>query len=161
MSFKAFLQIKGLKGESTDEKHTEWSEIVTFNVGARRPFSSGGGTGTTGRREWDDIKITKVVDAASAPLLSYLINNTMVDEVVIEVCEASDTKSAFYRYKLNQVCISSVRIIGNATDVYSRPIEEITLRYNKIEWTYTPLRTAKTGRAEFMGNDLMVGDEEG
>ena len=33
MAFDAFLKIDGIPGESTDDKHKDWIEILSFDFG--------------------------------------------------------------------------------------------------------------------------------
>ena len=46
MPFDAFLQIEGVPGESTDENHLDWIEILSYSHGVSQPgsgsVSSGG-----------------------------------------------------------------------------------------------------------------------
>lgn len=49
MAFDAFIYIDGIEGESTDDKHQGWSEILSFGCGhsqtVSRTASSAGGAG--------------------------------------------------------------------------------------------------------------------
>ena len=33
MAFDAFVKIDGIEGESTDEKHAGWIEVISYNAG--------------------------------------------------------------------------------------------------------------------------------
>ena len=66
-----YLQITGIKGESTDDKHKDWIEILSFNWGVSQMASasqSTSGGGTSQRAAFQDLSIVKMMDSAS-PLL--------------------------------------------------------------------------------------------
>ncbi len=37
MAFDAFLKIDGIPGESTDDKHKDWIEVLSYGVGIQQP----------------------------------------------------------------------------------------------------------------------------
>ena len=47
MAFDSFILIDGIEGESTDQKHADWIEVVAFGLGVRQKIvttaSSAGG----------------------------------------------------------------------------------------------------------------------
>ena len=52
MAFDAFLEIKTIPGESTDDKHGNWIELLSFNHGVAQQTSgsvSSGGSRTARR----------------------------------------------------------------------------------------------------------------
>ena len=36
MAFDAFIKIDGIDGESTDEKHSDWIEVIKFGPGVKQ-----------------------------------------------------------------------------------------------------------------------------
>ena len=63
-----YMQIEGLKGESTDSEHKDWIELLSFNHAIKQPASASPIGGTTGRCQHSDYTITKRVDLASPQL---------------------------------------------------------------------------------------------
>nr|NIS53628.1 type VI secretion system tube protein Hcp [Phycisphaerae bacterium]NIU11189.1 type VI secretion system tube protein Hcp [Phycisphaerae bacterium]NIU59045.1 Hcp1 family type VI secretion system effector [Phycisphaerae bacterium]NIW95363.1 Hcp1 family type VI secretion system effector [Phycisphaerae bacterium] len=52
-----FLQIEGIPGESTDEKHKDWIEILSYSHGVSQSGAgsrSSGGAATSGRCDHQD-----------------------------------------------------------------------------------------------------------
>ena len=43
MAFDAFLKVDGIPGESTDDKHKDWIEVLSFNHGVSQPAGGSGG----------------------------------------------------------------------------------------------------------------------
>ena len=63
MASDYLLEIDGIKGESTDEKHKDKLEIDSFSWGVSNSGSMGrGGGGGTGKAEFQDVHFTKQTD---------------------------------------------------------------------------------------------------
>ena len=70
MATDAFLKIDGIDGESTDKKHKNWIEILSYSHGMSQPSSIASGTGglTAERVSMSDFSVMKVLDKASPTL---------------------------------------------------------------------------------------------
>lgn len=140
MAFDAFCQIQDIPGESTDEQHQDWIEILSYNHGVSQPGSgsvSSGGSRTAERCEHQDFSIIKTLDKASPKLNLFCCNGTHIPEVVVELCRAGGDKQKYMQYKMTDVIVSSVRPGGSSQGGENLPAEEVTFNYGKIEWTYT------------------------
>lgn len=74
MATDYYLQLDGIKGESTDSKHTAWIECTSVNWSITQPKSATASTGgghTAERAELSEISVTKLVDLAS-PILAQV-----------------------------------------------------------------------------------------
>lgn len=72
MAIDVYIQIDGIKGESTDDLHKDWIECKTVDWEVLQPKSATASTGgghTAERCEHKDIVFTKVADLASPLLL--------------------------------------------------------------------------------------------
>jgi type VI secretion system secreted protein Hcp len=140
MAFDCFLKIDGIPGESTDDKHKDWIEVLSFKHGVSQ---SAGGTrstaaGSTGAGcSHGEFSITKTLDKASPKLALYCCNATNIKEVTIELCRAVGDKQKYMEYKLSNVIVSSVRPEGSPQSGGGLPVEEVSFNYGKIEWIYT------------------------
>lgn len=142
MAFDAFLKIDGLPGESTDEKHKEWLEVLSYSHGISQPKSgstSSGGSMTSMRCDHQDFSFVKVLDKTSPKLALYCSNGTHIKEVTLELCRAGGDKQKYMQYKMNDVIVSGVRPGGTSQGGETLPLEEISLAYVKIEWVYIQL----------------------
>lgn len=148
MAFDAFLKIKGVDGESTDDKHSNWIEILSYSHGVSQmgsgSVSSGGGRSAE-RCDHSDFSIVKTLDKATPKLNLYCSDGTHVPEVKVELCRAGGAKEKYMEYKLEDVIISSVRPGGSAQGGEALPLEEVSFNYGKITWTYNEL-DHKTGK---------------
>jgi type VI secretion system secreted protein Hcp len=140
MAFDAFLEIEGIPGESTDDKHKNWIEILSFNHGLSQPSSgaqSTGGARSAERCNHQDFSVVKILDKASPKLALFCCNGKHIGKIKFELCRATGNKQKYMEYVLTDVIVSSVRPGGSASGAEQLPLEEVSFNYGKIEWTYT------------------------
>jgi len=140
MAFDCFLKVDGVPGESTDDKHKGWIELLSYSHGVSQPGSgaaSSGGARSAERCDHQDFSIVHTLDKASPKLSLYCCNGKHLKEVVMELCRATGNKQKYMEYKLSDVIVSSVRPGGSAQGGEALPLEEVSFNYGKIEWTYT------------------------
>ena len=131
-----FLKIGDIKGESTDDKHKEWIEILSYNWGVSQMASasaSSSGGGTTQRADLQDLSIVKLLDSATPLLFLACAKGEHIDEVKIELCRAGGDKLTYMEYIMNNVIISSVSTGGGGG---GEPTESVTFNYGKIKLNY-------------------------
>jgi type VI secretion system secreted protein Hcp len=163
MAFDAFLNIDGVPGESTDDKHKGWIEILSFSHGETQPSSataSSAGGGTTERVSFDDLMIMKHIDKASAKLHELCASGKHIATVTLQLCRAGGDKQQYMEVKMDQVVISSVRAsgasgMGGSNSITTRkaggdptaasdgfPVEQVSFNFGKVKWTYTQQKRA-------------------
>jgi type VI secretion system secreted protein Hcp len=150
MAFDAFLKIDGIPGESTDDKHKDWIEILSYSHGLAQPAvaaSSAGGARSAERCNHSDFSIVKHLDIASPKLALFCCNGTHIKEVKVELCRATGDKTKYMQYTLSDVIVSGVRPGGSAHGGEALPLEELSFNYGKIEWVYTGT-DPKSGKAK-------------
>jgi type VI secretion system secreted protein Hcp len=117
MAFDAFLKIDGIPGESTDDKHKDWIEILSYNQGMTQPSSataSSAGGGTTERVTMQDFSVVKHLDKASPKLYELCCTGKHIANVTLELCRAGGDKVKYMEVKMEQVIISGVQPGGAA-----------------------------------------------
>lgn len=151
MAFDCFLQIDGIPGESTDDKHKDWIEVISYHHGLSQPSSgrvSDGGGRTSERCNHSNFTIEKSLDKASPKLALHCCNGKHIPKITVELCRAAEDKQKYMQYILSDVIVASVTPGGSASnDDHPLPIEEIGFSYGKIEWVYTET-DHKTGKAK-------------
>jgi type VI secretion system secreted protein Hcp len=149
MAFDTFLKVEGVDGESTDEKHPKWIEIISFSHGFNQPPSatvSSSGGASSGRVNMQDFSVVKRFDSASTKLYEACCTGKHFPTVKVEFCRADGTsKMKYMEIKMSQVMVSSVRPGGTSGD--DVPLEEVAFNFGKIEWTYIP-QDRKTGAGQ-------------
>ena len=140
MAFDCFLKIEGVPGESTDDKHSDWIELLSFSHGVSQTSSgaaSSGGGRSAERCDHQDFSVVKTLDKASPKLNLFCCNGKHISTVTVELCRAAEDKQKYMEYKMSDVIVTSVRPGGSAQGGEALPLEEVNFNYGKIEWTYT------------------------
>jgi len=143
--FDAFLKIDGIPGESTDDKHKDWIEILSFDFGMIQPSSatdSSAGGGTTERVDVEDMDVVKHLDKASPKLYELCCNGKHIANATLELCRAGGDKTKYLEVKMEQVVISSARPSGKSEGSDGFPTEKVSLNFGKVKWTYTQQKRA-------------------
>ncbi|SFN16663.1 type VI secretion system secreted protein Hcp [Formivibrio citricus] len=144
MAFDAFLKIDGIPGESTDDKHKDWIEILSFSHMIEQPAqatASTAGGATAERVNHGVYQITHCLDKASPKIYEACCTGKHINDVTIEICRSGGDKVKYYEVKLEQVLISKVESTGSANDS-GFPCELVSFSYGKIKWTYTQQKRA-------------------
>lgn len=138
MAFDAFLKIDTVPGESTDDKHSEWIECLSYSHGVSQPGTilSGGAQGAE-RSVHEDFTVVKSLDKASPKLNLACCNGEHISELKLELTSASGDKQKYMVYVMTDCIVSSVRPQGNTQGSETVPLEEVSFNYGKIQWTYT------------------------
>ena len=158
MAFDAFLKIEGIKGESTDAGHKDQIEVLSYSHSIAQQggasVSRGGGQ-TGGRTDIGDFSIVKVLDLATPNLFKYCASGKHIPNIVLELVSATENPHTYMKYTMSDVVVSSVRPGGSSNGEGTRPLEEVSFRFAKIELEYTPFdKTGNAGAAQKAGWDL-------
>jgi len=161
-----YLTIDGVKGESMDDKHKDWIEVLSYSHAMSMPVSSSkssAGGASTGRTQHGDLSITKYIDIASPKLAEAVSKGTHYKTAKLELCRAGGSQVPYLTISLGQVLLSSVLQHGSAnvsdgaggpenpgagvgkaptssltvSNADLLPTETINLNYGTIEWNYT------------------------
>jgi type VI secretion system secreted protein Hcp len=129
-----FLKIDGIEGESTDDKHKDWIDILSFSHGVSQPITSS----DTGERiaqgcDHQDFSIVKVLDKASPKLALYCCAGKHIPKVELEMRKVGE-ELEYMKITMEDLLISSIQPQGSVSDVL--PLEEVSFNYAKIEWDY-------------------------
>jgi type VI secretion system secreted protein Hcp len=136
MAGDCFLKIDGIPGESTDDKHKEWIEILSYSSGVTQMAAgdrSTGGAASGGRCSHQDFSIVKELDKTSPTIDLFCCNGNHIKKVALELCRATGDKTKYMEYIMEDVIISSVSIGGGGGGL---PTESVTFNYGKITWNY-------------------------
>lgn len=149
MAFDAFLQVQGIKGDSTDSAHKDWIEIQAFAhsvTQATGGAASAQGTHAGGRADHGDFSIVKRLDTASPPLFLHCCTAKPIPEVKVQLCRAMGEKTTFMEYIMKDVIVSAIRPSGSTAGEDLIPLEEVSFRYGEIRLSYTPTDPRSGGK---------------
>lgn len=145
MALDMFIKIGEYTGESKDEKHKDWIDVLAWSWGASNSGTAQMGTGAgAGKANIQDLSFTKYVDVGSCDLQKASLNGTHVPEVKIEIRKAGEKPFVYLEYKLEDVLISSFSTGGSGGE--DRLTENLSLNFAKVSVTYN--QQSKTGGLE-------------
>jgi type VI secretion system secreted protein Hcp len=142
MAIDVYLQIEGIKGESTDSAHQGWIECQSVNWSLHQPKSSTASTAgghTDGRSELSDISFHKLADLASPILAQHCAMGKTIAKAKFEFLRADgDGKPVkYYEVELENVLVAHVAQGVSGGDVMS---ESIGLKFSRVKWKYCQQR---------------------
>jgi len=141
MAFDAFLKIATIPGESTDDKHKEWIEVLSYSWGVNQQSGgqsrSSAGAASGGRTDHCDFSMVHALDKASPKLFYACCKGEHIKEVTLALNRATGDKQKYMEYKMADVLITSVKPGGSSKGSDVIPLEEISFNYGKIELIYT------------------------
>jgi type VI secretion system secreted protein Hcp len=129
MASDQYLQIDGIKGESTDSQHKDWIEVLSYSqsAGAAAPGAADAKK-TSGP---SDILITKKMDSSSPMLQKLCSSGKHIPKATLHVMRSGAEPATA---EMSDVTVSKISPNDKAAGA---PMESVTLNYGKIQWTYT------------------------
>jgi type VI secretion system secreted protein Hcp len=142
MAFDVFVKIDGIEGESTDYQHAGWIEIeaIRFGTGVTQSTSSStssAGGATSGRADFSDFTLRKLLDKSSPKLALACAAGTHINEITVDLCRAGTDKVKFMSYTMKNCLISRVLTTSGSDTVQGFQAETVQINFGKIEWCYT------------------------
>lgn len=139
MAIDVYLQIDGIKGESTDSTHQGWIECESVSWAIKQPksaTSSTGGGHTAERCELTDISFHKAADLASPILSQTCAAGRTIPKAKFEFWRADGQgdRIKYYEIELENVLISHIAPSVGAGSIMS---ESVGLKFSKVKWKYT------------------------
>ena len=135
MAMDIFAKLGDIKGESTDDKHKDEVEVLSYSWGVTNPVHIGtGGGGGAGRATFQDLSIVHKIDKASPKLLEACATGEHLKEATITHRKAGKGQQDFLIVKMNDVIITSVTH-GGSGDGHS---ENVSINFGKVALEYKP-----------------------
>ena len=138
MTDDIFAKIGDIKGESTDAKHKDEIEVLSFSWGvASNPPSGGGAGGGAGKATFQDLTIVHPIDKATPALLQACATGTHIKDATITHRKAGGSQHEYLIVKLNNVVITGVNHSGTPD---APDFESVNLSFGKVHLEYRPQR---------------------
>jgi type VI secretion system secreted protein Hcp len=115
MAFDAFIQIDGIPGESSDNEHKDWIEVLSYYHNVEQPVSntaSSAGGATAERVDFGQFFIVKQTDKATPKLLNAACTGKHIKKVILHVCRSGGDKQKYMEIEMEQVLISQFNQSG-------------------------------------------------
>lgn len=128
-----FLHIEGLSPPVTTG-HAGWVQLINVQEGLTGiPAVTGGGS-AVGTPKFQDIVVTKSIDALSPQLRKYLTSGKHVARVQIDFVKGGVGSQAYFTIELKEVAFTSIAALATANE----PTETVGLTFSEIKWRYFP-----------------------
>jgi type VI secretion system secreted protein Hcp len=139
----AFMHVDGgsigtVEGEATEKGHETWITLSGYDGDAAAPTATGAGGGAgAGKVQLKPIVVTKPIDKSTPKLFQALVTGTRLPTVQIDFVRPDGVggEEVFYSVKLEQVIVTDVHQSDAGTSS-GRPLEQVSLDFQKIEITY-------------------------
>src|SRR5262245_24956740 len=144
MAVDMFLELEGVKGESVDKVHKDKIDIMSWSWGIANSgtFHHGSGGGA-GKASFNDITITKFVDAASPNIMLFCANGKHFAKGKIIVRKAGENPLEYLTIEFEKVLVTSYQTGGGSGQ--ERITENVSLNFAKVKTEYVT-QTEKGGK---------------
>ncbi len=136
MAIDMFIKIDGIQGESTDSKHKNEIEVLSYNHGVSQMASmtrSSTGSGTAERVSHQEFVFSKEMDKSTPVFNKFVCVGDHIPTIHFYCRRAKgDSPVDFMTYELKDTVITSYSVSGGS----GVPTETISLNYGEIKWTY-------------------------
>jgi type VI secretion system secreted protein Hcp len=133
-----FLKLGDIKGESTDDKHKDWIEVLSWSWGT----STGTGKtkrGTAPAQCVNDLVLTKNVDSSSPALIMNGVLGQPAKEATLAMRKAGKEQQEFLVIKMTDVLVSSYQT-GGSSQSEAQLMDQLVLHFSSISGEYRPQR---------------------
>jgi type VI secretion system secreted protein Hcp len=136
MASDIFAKIGDIKGESTDDKHKDEIEVLSFSWGVTNSaiIKSGGGGGV-GKATFQDLAFVHSIDKASPSLLRVCATGLHIKEATITQRKPGKGQQEFLIIKMNDVIVTGVALSDSSSGTSS---ENVSLAFAKVDFEYRP-----------------------
>ena len=136
MAVDYFLKIKGIDGESQDQKHPNEIQLESWSFGESQTgsFSYGGGGGA-GKVQMQDFHFVMKSNKASPKLFQACATGEHIGDAILTARKAGTDPQDFLKWTFSDLLISSFQTGGQAhgDDI---PMDSISFNFAKVEIEY-------------------------
>ena len=133
-----FIKIDGIAGESEDDNHTAWIDILSWSWGMSQSASAHiGGGGSNAQASVQDVSFVKFVDKSTPAIMHCCLVGKHIAKAEMHCTKASGGAKPvdYIVIKMNDVIVSSCSTGGSGVE--SRLTENVSLNFAKVEYQYT------------------------
>lgn len=135
MAVDYFLKLKGIEGESQDDKHKGEIDVLSWSWGESQTGTmAGGGGGGAGKVTMSDFSFVMRVNKASPKLLKACALGEHIGEATLVCRKAGKGQQEFLTIKLTDCLVSSFQTGGSAGSDFET--DSISLNFAKINYEY-------------------------
>jgi type VI secretion system secreted protein Hcp len=148
-----FLKLDGIPGESTDSKHKNEIDVVSYDENVKQsgvPLGSAGAS--AGRATFADVRFRKAIDKSSPKILLACAGGQHIKDARFTFRRPGPISVEFYKVKLTDVLVVAITQVAGTGSQYPLSfgaldtgsdqtgfLDEVALAFSKIEWEYQPI----------------------
>ena len=134
-----FAKYDGIDGESQDDKHGKWIDVLSIDWGAHKP--GGGATGQSRRRGAavvEDVTLTIEYEKASPKLQEKCLKGEVIPKLEIEqTATYGGARATYLKYEMKNVMVTSFQVNASGNDEAGPPTVVVGNNFEEIKVTYT------------------------
>lgn len=135
MAVDMFLRLDKIPGEAQDAKHADEIDVLAWSWGCSQSGTVHvGGGGGSGKAAFQDLSVTKFVDASSVTLTQYLTKGTHIDTATLTVRKAGDKPLEYITLDLEDIIVTSISTGGSGGE--DRLTENVSLNFRVFKTQY-------------------------
>jgi type VI secretion system secreted protein Hcp len=138
MAIDMFLKIDGIQGESTDARHRDEIDILSYTWGESHPAAASSGGGSAGRVTMQDFHFSMHLNKASPKLFLACASGAHIRNAILTVRRSGENPIEFLKWTFTDVTVASYQT-GAIVPPGELPTDQLSLRFAKIETEYTPM----------------------
>ena len=128
-----FLDVAGIPGDSIEEGHKDWIEVLSYSLDVANPASPGGGS--SGNPSFSDVSFSKLVDSSSPKLFQATASGQHIADAVLDLVKSGGKgNQTFLKYTFSDVLVTSYGVSGGG----DLPMDSFSLSYAKIKMEFFP-----------------------
>jgi type VI secretion system secreted protein Hcp len=137
MASDIFAKIGTIQGESTDAKHANEIDVLSWSWGVTQGGSMAhGGGGGAGKATFHDLNFTHDIDKATPLLLKACATGGHIPTATITVRKAGKGQQEYLIIKMTDVLITSVAL--SVAEGAASTAESVALQFAKVDLEYKP-----------------------
>lgn len=137
MAVDMFLKLLPIKGESQDKSHKDEMDVLAWSWGMSQSGTTHMGKGSgAGKANFQDLSLTKYVDAASTDLMKYCTKGEHIKQGTLVVRKAGGGQMEYIVLDMADVLISSISTGGSGGE--DRLTENVSLNFGAYNIQYVP-----------------------
>jgi len=134
MAVDFFLKLDAIPGESVDDKHKGWIQLLSWSWGASQVTSVAGTGGSgAGKADLSDFSVMKYFDKASTPIFKSLTKGVHIKSGTLEAVKSGGDGKPFLKVDLEELFVTSHQLSGSS----EIPSESVSFSYNQIKIEYS------------------------
>lgn len=137
MAVDYFLKIDTVPGESTDKKHKDEIDILSWSWGETQSGGhAAGGGGGAGKVSMQDFSFAMTMNKATPKLMLACASGEHIKQALLICRKAGKDQQEYLKIKFTDLLVSSYQTGGSSGAEV--PTDQISLNFSKIEFEYYP-----------------------